>query len=100
MSTEIHENNMSFTETEVGNLDTKVLVWHWYRIGQYETTSPYIAKAISAYNLIVKGRKDASMITVSTRLDEDINQSKQRIADFIHDASADINRQLEQLTSE
>ncbi len=91
---------MSFTETELSNTDTKVLVWHWYRIGRYETTSPYIAKFIDAYNLIVKGRTDASMICVSTSLDENKQFSRQRLTDFLHDASGDINRQLEQLASE
>lgn len=99
-SSEIQDNGMYFTETELSNSDTKVLVWHWYRIGQYETTSPYIAKAFDAYNLMVKGRTDASMISVSTRLDENKKFSRQRIIDFLHVASSDINHQLEQLASE
>lgn len=99
-SSEFNDNDMNYTETELSNSNTKVLVWHWYRIGQYQTTSPYIAKALDAYNLIVKGRTDASMISVSTLLEDNKKLSRQRIIDFLHNAATGINHQLEQLASE
>jgi len=95
-SSEINENGMYFIETELRNSrSNKVLVWHWYRIGQYVTPNPYIAKVLDAFNLIVKGRTDASMITVSTRLDEDKGVSRQRIIDFWSEASGETNLLLE-----
>lgn len=96
-ASEINDNDLSVTETLLSNSGNRVLVWHWFRIGQYQTTSPYMAKVFDAYNLIVEGRQDASMITVATTVDEDINVSRQRIVDFIRNASAGINSKLEQL---
>jgi EpsI family protein len=98
-SGETSVNGMKYTETEISNSDSKVLVWHWYRIGEYHTTSPYVAKALDAYNLIVEGRTDASMITVATTVDEDLKVSRQHITDFIDDAYDEIEHRLEQLQS-
>lgn len=95
-----YNDGLQVIETILSSPDTRILVWHWYRIGQHETTSPYLAKAMDAYNLIVYGRMDASMITLSTRIEQDIEPGRQRIIDFWSTASSDVNRQLEQTANE
>ncbi len=99
ISSKVHNNNLHAIETILSSADTRILVWHWYRIGQYETTSPYIAKAIDAYNLLMHGRMDASMIIVSTRIGKDKEPGRQRIINFLEAASSDVNRQLERVAN-
>ncbi len=99
-SSEIEDDGMDFNEIELRNSSDSILVWHWYKIGQYETQNPYIAKAIDAYNLIVKGRTDASIITLATRINGDVEVSRQRIVDFWDVAAGGLNMKLEQSVSQ
>ena len=98
-STEMNRNLMYFTETEVRGPQSDVLVWYWYKVGEFATPDPYVAKILDAYNLIVKGRTDAAMITLATRLDADIEISRQRIEEFWNEASIQIDDILERLAA-
>ncbi len=95
---DIKEKEMYFTETSLKNSNLQTLVWHWYKIGKYKTPNPYIAKVIDAYNILIDGRTDASMITLSTPLDENIEVSRQRLRDFWSDASQEIDRSIERIS--
>lgn len=100
-SSEIYDSGMYFYETELRGSDgSNVLVWHWYKIGLYNTPNAYIAKVVDAFNLIVKGRTDASLITLATVLDENKELSRKRLKDFWNDASVEINENLERLVVE
>jgi exosortase A len=89
------ENYVSETEIRWNNRD--ILIWHWYKIGEYMTPDPYIAKAIDAYNYIVKGRTDAAMITLATRINDNTDTARQRIQDFWHEAHIPVNSSIEEL---
>jgi exosortase A len=96
-SKDIRKNDMDFTESELKNSDEKLLVWSWYRVGEYETSNPYIAKALEAYNLIIEGRSDAALLTIATRYNDTKQVARQRIYDFWKKATKDISNELEQV---
>ncbi len=95
-STDIQENDMYFTETELRGPGLRTLVWQWYKIGSFKTPNPYIAKALDAYNVIFTGRTDASFITLATPLINSKNISRQRLRDFWLEASDEIDNLIEE----
>ena len=78
----VQEEGKYFSEIQIRNGNTDILIWQWYRIGDFETPDPYIAKFLDAYNLILKGRTDAAMITFSTIINKDMAHSHGTIRDF------------------
>ena len=91
------ESDKHFTESELKFSNEKLLIWSWYRVGKYETSSLYIAKAIEAYNLIVEGRSDVSLISIATQFNDTKEKTRQKIYDFWEKSSDDISNRLEQL---
>ncbi len=96
-STTIQEKDMYFSETQVRRAGTDILVWHWYKMGDFVTPDQYIAKALDAYNLIVERRTDAAMITLATRINGDIEESRRRLQEFWLEASSPLNQVFKQL---
>jgi EpsI family protein len=96
-STDITQGGMDFTESELKYSDEKLLVWSWYRVGEYETPNPYMAKLLEAYNLIIEGRSDATLLTVAARFSDTKQVARQNIYDFWKKASKDINNELEHM---
>lgn len=96
-STVIQENAMYFSETQIRKAGTDILVWHWYKMGELVTPDQYIAKAMDAYNLIVEGRTDAAMITLATRINGDIEESRQNLRDFWLEAGSPLDQVFKQL---
>ncbi|MBL4711195.1 MAG: exosortase A [Gammaproteobacteria bacterium] len=96
-SNNFNKSDKNFTESELKFSNEKLLVWSWYRVGNYETSSLYIAKAIEAYNLIVEGRSDASLISIATQFDGTKENTRQKIYNFWKESSDDISNRLEQL---
>lgn len=82
-------------ETIVRRSGQKLLVWHWYRIGQYQTPNAYIAKGFEAYNHIMLGRKDAALLSIATHLEDSEEDSRSRLREFWQAASENIARNLE-----
>jgi len=85
------------TESEIKNGHKKLLIWSGYRVGQYKTASPYLAKALEAYNLIIEGRSDVSLWSIATGFDETKEQSRQKIHDFWQQSDDKISQQFEQI---
>jgi EpsI family protein len=95
--TDVSKDGMDFTESELKYLDEKLLVWSWYRVGEYETSNPYMAKILEAYNLIIKGRSDASLLTVATQITDTKQVTRQKLYNFWKMSSKDINHEFEQM---
>ncbi len=91
----VTEGDKSFTESEIIYPGTKLLIWRWYRVGQYETPNPYIAKVYEVYNLIVKGRSDASVLSVAVEVGKNKDIARQKIVDFLKASMKDIAYELE-----
>ncbi len=56
------------------------LVWHWYVIGERQTTSPYVVKALEALAFVTRSTDSERIVTVSTPLDEG---AQERLQAFI-----------------
>ena len=95
---DVADNN--FTESELKYGNKKLLVWRWYRVGNYETPDPYVAKALEAYNLIVKGRSDVSVLSIATGFDNDKETSRRKLNDFWKSAGNDIAARFERIQNE
>ena len=89
--------NQFVTESEIRNGDEKILVWHWYRLGNMQTPNPYIAKLFEAYNKITSNRHDAAMITIATRLN-DLQDDRVRLQSFVDAFRGEIKSTLETLS--
>lgn len=74
---------LSLNETEIRKANVKLLVWHWYRTGSLQSSDILLAKLFQAYNRIFSARSDASFITISTYLDNDVAVSRSRLSDFM-----------------
>lgn len=94
------EGDIKLTESELKYADKKLLVWSWYRVGQYETSDPYVAKALEAYNLIIEGRMDILLLSIATPFDEDKKTSRQSLRDFWENAGDSIVTRFEQMQDE
>ncbi len=90
-------DRFSVIETHLRSGKEKLLVWHWYRIGDQETSSKYIAKAFDAYNKIITGRPDASMIAIATPLGDDIVKSRDSLRAFWSAAATLVKHKLDNL---
>jgi exosortase A len=95
----IHHDGMDITQTELLKKDKKILVWSWYRVGTAETANPYLAKVYQVYNQLILGRKDASMVAISTPWDQNIEISSARIRDFLEPFKPALNQVLENAVS-
>jgi len=77
--------------------NTRILTWHWYRIGQFQTSSPYWAKLYEAYSQVFSDRSDGAYIVLSTPLYEDKGTSREALSAFFDDSVDIINTQLNAL---
>ncbi len=98
-SVELNIETHYIKETELQNGDNKILVWNWYRMGAQDTPSPYIAKAIEAYNLIALNRTEAAIIAIATPLNNDKEYARQQLQQFWLEANDEIYQLLDQLST-
>lgn len=99
-SRNVYEGDEYFRESELKYAGEKLLVWSWYRVGEYETPNPYIAKVLEAYNLIVEGRSDASLISIATQFNDTGKVTQKKLYDFWRASSEDISNQFEIINNE
>ncbi len=99
-STVIEEGDQYFTESELKRIDKKLLVWSKYLVGTYDTPSAYKAKALQAYNLIVAGRSDASLLLITTPFDGTKENTRKKLYNFWQSSAADIADGIEQIQNE
>ena len=93
---DLQQQDLHINESILQRGQDKILVWHWYRIGNYQTSNKYIGKIIEVYNLFFTGRTDASMITLVTPLNEEnlINKRETLIGYWTYSGGS-ISRQLD-----
>ncbi len=94
-TTDINTGSNYVTETEILHNDNKLLVWSWYRVGKFDTPSPYVGKILEAYNKIILGRNDASIVRIATALNKDIEHSRDQLQDFWKEAGTMVNQEID-----
>jgi EpsI family protein len=98
-STDFKSQDHYVSETTVQRNSQKLLIWHWYRIGQHQTPNAYIAKGFEAYNRIFLGRKDAALISIATHFEESKEVSRSRLREFWQAASKNVVTDLETIAT-
>jgi exosortase A len=76
------DDGISVNETEVQKNNQKVLVWHWYRVGDKSVANPMQAKFSQLAAQLFSARRDASMITLSTDIGDDVASARARLKQF------------------
>jgi EpsI family protein len=94
---DVLEGGQHFTESEIKYPGIKLLVWRWYRMGEYETPNSYIAKAYEVYNFIIKGRSDASVISIATEVKGSADMARQKLAGFWQVSANGMNNELDKI---
>jgi EpsI family protein len=92
-------DGLLLTETEIFRLDKKILVWKWYLIGDWETSNPNIAKIYDALNIILFQRNDASFLTLSTPITQNVLDSREKLVAFQTEAHHELHTILSSLLS-
>ncbi len=78
-----------------------LLVWQWYRVGSYYTDNKYMAKIWEVMSLLLDGRRDAAIITVSAPIPSgDAQLGKHAAALVLDDFVTNMLPQLESLLDE
>ena len=75
----------------------KLLTWQWYRMGEFQTSSPYRAKLYEVYSRIFSGRSDGAYIVLSTPLAEDKATARQALSEFFHYSVDVLNAEFDAL---
>ena len=69
---------------------TKLLVWYWYKIGNYYAINNYLAKFREIESKLIDGRRDAAIFSIATPLDtgelsEEIASGSKLLQKFVND---------------
>jgi exosortase A len=72
-------NNLDVNETLLKGADSQLLVWSWYRVGEYNTTNKYIAKLLEGFNRLTFGRQDEGKIILAVPFNEIDNIAKRSV---------------------
>ena len=82
---DIGSEKIMVTQNHLQSASTRLLVWRWYWLGDSETTSPYLAKAILARNKLLDEGDSAAEIIIATPFDTDMDKAVQELRQFIMD---------------
>lgn len=63
----------------------RVVVWHWYRIGNFTTSNAYMAKLLEAMTKLTGSRKDAAYMAVSASYDNSPEEVTPRLQKLINE---------------
>lgn len=93
-------HDLSVNETVLRNINGQLLlVWSWYRVGDYYQHNPYWVKVLEARQKLVFARKDSSRLFVATRV-EDLHQGleigRERLEDFVLSGLTSIEQALDE----
>lgn len=72
----------------------KLIVWSWYRVGDYYTSSKYLAKLLEGWAKVTFSRQDAGKIIVAISLSNDETQEERSavLQNFISEVIPEIER--------
>jgi exosortase A len=75
---------------------SRLLVWSWYRIGEYYTANPYVGKLAEVWSLFSSGRRDGSLIVVAAPYIDDEVTAERAMQSFINALLPGIEDALDQ----
>ena len=72
------------------------MIWHWYRLGDRYTSSPYLGRLLEIWTRITGGRRDAALIVLATPYDKDLEAGAEVLKAFAQDMLPEVERVLDQ----
>lgn len=67
----------------LGSRTLNLLVWHWYRVGEYYTGNPYVVKLLEAGSKLLNARSDASSLVVATTFEDNVEEAIPELQRFV-----------------
>jgi exosortase A len=93
----IASKQVNVDETLIKGPDVQLLVWSWYRIGEYYTANKYAAKLLEGWAKISFSRSDAGKIIVAIPYDDNSNQIERAVLlqSFITEIMPDVEHSID-----
>ncbi|SFF95208.1 exosortase A [Neptunomonas qingdaonensis] len=93
----IASKQVNVDETFIKGPDVQLLVWSWYRIGEYYTANKYVAKLLEGVAKISFSRSDAGKIIVAIPYDEKLKETERAalLQNFISEIMPDVERSID-----
>ncbi|MES2537646.1 MAG: exosortase A [Pseudomonadota bacterium] len=76
---------MVVTQNQVLTPSKKLLVWRWYRLGNEETASPYIAKMLLAKHKLLNQGDDGAEVIIAAPYDARADEAVPALQAFLND---------------
>ena len=73
---------VALSETHMRGGTKRLLVWHWYRIGESEFSSPYLAKAILARDRLLGRSDDSAVIIIASPYEDRPERAAETMREF------------------
>lgn len=83
----IFDHPADVEQARIKNSQNELLIWRWYRIGDYDTASPYVAKIIEALSKLTFQQTSSSRIYVVTSVTTSLDQSVLQVQSFMSQLS-------------
>ena len=77
-----------------------ILVWHWFRIGDSYTASPYKAKLLEVWSKLFRGRSDGALVAVAAPYTDKPDQAAAPMQAFIDDMLPSISAAIDRSVGE
>ncbi|GAB3100076.1 exosortase A [Aestuariicella hydrocarbonica] len=86
----IYGRDLKVEQARLKSLSSEFLVWRWYRIGQYNTANPYLAKGLEVISKLSPHASVSARIYVVTPIVESIDNSMTYMQSFIDNLSPEL----------
>lgn len=83
----IFDHPAAVEQARIKNSQHELLIWRWYRIDDYDTSSPYVAKIMEALSKLTFQQTSSSRIYVVTSVTESVDQSILQAQSFMSQLS-------------
>ena len=91
---------MTVRQAQLSSYSGKLLVWRWYVLGNEETISAYVAKALLAKNRLLYGEDFGAEIIVASPYDVEPDEAASVLKQFLSDMLPVISDNLENLNKQ
>lgn len=69
-------------QARIKSPEAELLMWRWYRIGQYDTANPYVAKMLEALSRLTLSSAPAVRVYVVTSVQDSVDRSAGHLQSF------------------
>lgn len=80
---QVNDQAIRVEQARIKSPEAELLLWRWYRIGQYDTANPYVAKVLEALSKLTFRATSAVRIYVVTSVRESTEVSADNLQSFV-----------------